>query len=772
MTVGTSAISNLRRLHQCSGMSGRTPGWFSGNPDAVAALLQSVEPFGDRDAPPPSSSGWKDYASEKDFYAVSKSLSGYMESLGPDTNIAHKKSEGSEYLPAELSNLYIHYATRSAGDAGDAVVLLASDTAAGLLCAEALRSYLTNGSCKGGWQRDLISKIDHVEAEAVPGLNPNNKSAFVQTGLASFAEMVRGYVEDPAYSRWNIALNLTGGFKGVIPYTTLLSGLFRDNAPSLQYLFEHSSEIITIPALPVYFDLDAWRDNRGILRAIGDGGPNKLGLRAALPPQLQSAFSPDDCRPTPLCTWMRQAYDDRNEAEGTIYGKGEILSQYLGPYRERYLQYIARWQYGWVGDQVPEMAEHQRGHSQRVLEFAAEILVPILTEDPAFVTPLELYILLCSVWLHDIGHSLPSFRMRPEDPEYHVAGFPTLIREYHHFLAAWMLESEAVAAASDREGLFFGRTLDARENPDMIRAVAAVARYHRQSTPIAELGTDYPAWKKERGLWSAQDVAIPADRGPVPLDTPCPVTASIAGETVRLRFLAALYRVLDASDVQHERIGPPAVIAQRKAAIRMETDVLLRRMHALGGEICGHPEAVRCWHDLSDWSGGLEPCQDAVSAFAAGKEPAGRQDVVRWAGDAARQLMVLRAKGESRPGLAVYSEWLSAANSAVFKNLQPAHYRKHDEVAYIVHEYQESAKASGKTIYRFRSTAGVDSPDRVPAALEALNEIKGEYWGVKWLMDCIELPGGGTAGIEFSNLEDHQPVGSDSVRVESKGEAS
>ncbi len=142
-------------------------------------------------------------------------------------------------VSAELHSLY-----RLGVGKDDTVVLLATDTADGRACAEAVADTLAEhfGLPRG-----------NIQIHRIKGLQVRDAALFRNCGLANFIEAVMGYVNDPQHRYGGeIILNPTGGYKGVVPFLSVLGMLF-----SLRtvYVFEFSSALISLPPLPVTFNI-------------------------------------------------------------------------------------------------------------------------------------------------------------------------------------------------------------------------------------------------------------------------------------------------------------------------------------------------------------------------------------------------------------------------------------------------------------------------------------------------------------------------------------
>jgi len=138
--------------------------------------------------------------------------------------------EETKKLSAEISSLLVMSKTERIGkiDSKDKIVLFASDTDDGILCAEAnievIKSYIA----------------PNIEIKKIEGLQVNDPDRFVKSGLVNLQRAINRYSHSPM----DVYLNVTGGFKGVLPYVAPLAW---ENRMTIVYLFELSKDIIIIP---------------------------------------------------------------------------------------------------------------------------------------------------------------------------------------------------------------------------------------------------------------------------------------------------------------------------------------------------------------------------------------------------------------------------------------------------------------------------------------------------------------------------------------------
>jgi putative CRISPR-associated protein (TIGR02619 family) len=125
----------------------------------------------------------------------------------------------------------------------DEVVLFSTDTADGRACTEALAGVI---------QSEL--GVASVVIERVQGLQVRDAEALRHSGLTNLTRQLIRYLDDPQRRYGGgCVLCPNGGFKGVVPFLTVLGMIFR--APII-YVFEFAETVITLPPLPIGFATD------------------------------------------------------------------------------------------------------------------------------------------------------------------------------------------------------------------------------------------------------------------------------------------------------------------------------------------------------------------------------------------------------------------------------------------------------------------------------------------------------------------------------------
>lgn len=163
---------------------------------------------------------------------------------------ADVKPEG-EALTRVLS-AEIHSLVRLDVARDDNVILLASETDDGYACALAVEHYLHH-------HFDEI----HVETVRVEGLQVVDADRFRRIGVVNYVKRCLQTVN--AYGAPQVVLNPTGGYKALVPYTVLIGML---KQVPCKYIFEQSTSLLTLPALPIAIDRAPFERYRPLFEQI------------------------------------------------------------------------------------------------------------------------------------------------------------------------------------------------------------------------------------------------------------------------------------------------------------------------------------------------------------------------------------------------------------------------------------------------------------------------------------------------------------------------
>jgi len=475
-------------------------------------------------------------------------------------------------LPAELSSLYLFYFPPKKSDKAEIIHIPDSiphkepkDKVA-LLYSPADNESIFCAYCIMKYLKEKFSGMIDCESIRIEGLDPKDKEKFEREGvrelLGEISKLINKYKDSH-----NIILNVTGGYKGAVPYITLF-GMCQEGIEVI-YLFEESKANITLPKMPVAFDIFTWRNYRGFIKTIPHlkADVAEVFLDNILPKQISGLFEEveDEYQLTKLGEILGGRYDDEKEGELTPYGRGYLLVDKIQDDDQKTNKRIAlrdcidRWQYLWLGDLIPETVEHARGHTQRVLELAAQILYPILDKDANFFgdkdqTDNNLLTLISAIWLHDLGHSGNYIAGSKDEKrkEYELKGFPSLIRKLHHVLS-WNLidkDKEDIFKSRDNNDEWVRDTTIFSEN--LIGAIRLICCYHRGKMPVSQDDNKdgYVGIGVKKSLEELQS------------------------DLVDVRLMGALLRVADAGDVQEERTISENYKAMRFLQIDREKETL------------------------------------------------------------------------------------------------------------------------------------------------------------------------------------------------------
>lgn len=442
--------------------------------------------------------------------------------------------------PAEISSLYGFFEKKQDELKGKSLkLILLHSPKEGKACAEGIRKlikverYLSNKPTDSTLEVVLkeLAHLDPKDAQEFP------KALSALTKIIS--DGIRGFDGE-------IYINITGGYKALLPYLTMIGTSLA--GVKIFYLFQDAPEIIMLPTYPLAFDLLEWRDWRGLLLPftmdVGLNDSQKMELTNALEGTKAAGLVQQES-PYGLSEIGRVMYDRYEAEKGAAiseYGTGSLL---LGGFEDaEYAEYlktkcIPRWRHLSVGDHIPETVEHGRGHVQRLLELTQQLIIAADLK----LSDEQLFVLIASIWLHDLGHSGDYFCFEGskgliQDPckpcseeQVSVYDKPEWVRLYHHFLTYELLKTE-------KQFLFQNEDRPEKINKALLRSVQLACLYHRKKMPVETEGT----YKNKIG---AKEVRIAKG------------FRVFTGSDVVPEFplVAALLRFLDGAENQEERAG-------------------------------------------------------------------------------------------------------------------------------------------------------------------------------------------------------------------------
>lgn len=126
------------------------------------------------------------------------------------------------------------------------VYLLATDTVLSMVACELIKTCLDQGNIKGVKKCVFHADANAPDTTVIKGLQMEKADRFRQEGFSNLLNILQKFaVKD------NTVLNISGGYKAVIPYLTLYAQL--EGIP-LKYMYEDSEELITVGNMPFSFD--------------------------------------------------------------------------------------------------------------------------------------------------------------------------------------------------------------------------------------------------------------------------------------------------------------------------------------------------------------------------------------------------------------------------------------------------------------------------------------------------------------------------------------
>ena len=127
------------------------------------------------------------------------------------------------------------------------VELIATDTLLSPICAEVLKFLI---------EKDLKIKVNFDNQNIIVDLQVGDYKRY-KSGLINLLNRLNQFAYNGSYFK-DMILNITGGFKGVIPYLTIFGQI---NSVPIYYIFEFTSSLICIPQVPITIDKGIFEKN-------------------------------------------------------------------------------------------------------------------------------------------------------------------------------------------------------------------------------------------------------------------------------------------------------------------------------------------------------------------------------------------------------------------------------------------------------------------------------------------------------------------------------
>jgi len=208
---------------------------------------------------------------------------------------------------AELNSLDRILAGKSP-NRNDRLDFLASETPDGALAARVIADF-----CKEYFEREAALHL-------IEGLQVSDGLRFRRVGLRSLINTLYDILKEVPAGTYTRILNTTGGFKGVVPYLTVIGML---EGVEVSYIYEQSPELLVLSGLPLRLDYDLLKDSyEALVKCRQEGQLSRQDLIGLL--KLQ------DQRLSDHPTW---ALFEVIEVDGqdlyALNGLGEIVLRHL-----------------------------------------------------------------------------------------------------------------------------------------------------------------------------------------------------------------------------------------------------------------------------------------------------------------------------------------------------------------------------------------------------------------------------------------------------------
>ena len=142
-------------------------------------------------------------------------------------------------LSAEI-NALLKIGKEDAYVSEDKLYFLVSDTTEGEICGKLVKEFC-----------EKYFEAKKTEVITIKGLQVYDAKKFETEAINNFVDEVININGKYDKSAYNVILNATGGYKAVIPYSTLLGTVF---GLPVYYIFERSNQLIKLPNAPISFD--------------------------------------------------------------------------------------------------------------------------------------------------------------------------------------------------------------------------------------------------------------------------------------------------------------------------------------------------------------------------------------------------------------------------------------------------------------------------------------------------------------------------------------
>lgn len=414
--------------------------------------------------------------------AVHRKIEDIIEIINPD-----KKRQITEYLKDTVGSLNLNEASAETNSLShlhlqkeDILYFLSSNTQPGKICTNVFYEYYRN--------------FYNVKKPIIIYNLDKNIFNFNQ-GIRELSDKIVEIIISEKGKGNEVIINATGGYKPEGIYATL-SGILND--VKAVYIHEGFNSLIKLPSIPISFNLSIFHRNAIWIRLAQKGNVQAF---SRLPTELQNLidFNPGQDSPfKPLGEILWNSYCFAISPQGRVYPKLGLIDRLNSVHQNRVSTFLAKWDSLWLGDQIPQMIDHEQSHCQDILNFAEQTLLPILEKDGEFLSEKDIYYLIAAIFLHDIGHSETIDEndkiLNPED-----------IRENHSGLTYRMIKNNPKDFGFDKFN-------------EEAESIATICKYHQRKWDMSGL-------------------------------------PEVDKKGIKIRLITVLLRVFDACDMQRSRAG-------------------------------------------------------------------------------------------------------------------------------------------------------------------------------------------------------------------------
>lgn len=204
-----------------------------------------------------------------------------------------------------LSRILVTPRTRS-----DQLHFLATSTPDGALAARVICDF----------SREYF-QVETAAVHLIDGLQVHDGDSFQRDGIRNLIAKIYDIFHGAPNGTYTRVINPTGGFKGVVPYLTLVGMI--ESGVQLSYIYEQSPVLITLGRVPLQFNFEALQSAYPALKACSEDFVDERKL-------MELLSLPSDKRLPDHPAW---SLFDQTTQEGTIYfsvnGLGQIVLEHF-----------------------------------------------------------------------------------------------------------------------------------------------------------------------------------------------------------------------------------------------------------------------------------------------------------------------------------------------------------------------------------------------------------------------------------------------------------